>query len=35
VRPDLIPHGMLTELETQLWSLFFEEREKTRKQNNG
>jgi len=32
VRPDLFPLQMLTPLETQLWALFFEQREKGRKQ---
>jgi len=25
LRPDLFPHGYLTPVETDLWSLFFEE----------
>jgi len=32
-RPDLFPQGMLTQLETELWSMFYDEREKTRKRN--
>jgi len=31
VRPDVFPEGMLTQVETELWSMFFAEREEKRK----
>jgi hypothetical protein len=35
VRPDLFPLQMLTSLETQLWAMFFEQRERGRKKGAG
>jgi hypothetical protein len=31
VRPDLLPEGRLTDVECQLWQMFYEDREKQRK----
>jgi len=31
LRPDLFPHGYLTPLETELWSMFFAEINKDKK----
>jgi hypothetical protein len=30
VRPDLFPEGMLTDVECQLWQLFYEDRKRQR-----
>jgi hypothetical protein len=30
VRPDLFPEGRLTDLELELWGLFFDERERNK-----
>ena len=32
VRPDLFPEGYLTDMELTLWGLFYEERERNRRQ---
>ena len=35
VLPDMFPHGRLTQVEMQLWSKFYEEKEERRKAKNG